>query len=80
MRTISLRLPDEIPAQLDAEAKAMGVTRSFRVRESLEKALRKESSAVAVSCYGLAHDLAGLVKGLPEDLAANLKYMEGFGQ
>jgi predicted DNA-binding protein len=77
MRTISLRLPDEMPAQLDAEAKARGVTKSFLVRESLEKALGKESSAGAVSCYDLAHDLAGSVKGLPEDLADNPKYMDG---
>jgi predicted DNA-binding protein len=80
MRTISLRLPDEILAQLDAEAKARGVTRSFLVRESLEKVLHKESSGGAVSCYDLARDLAGAIKGLPEDLAGNPKYMEGFGQ
>jgi len=50
------------------------------VRESLEKALRKESPPGAVSCFDLARDLAGAVKGLPEDLAGNQKYMEGFGQ
>ena len=80
MQTISLKLPDEMLDQLDAEAKARGVTKSSLVRESLEKALRKESSAGAVSCYDLAHDLAGAVKGLPKDLADNPKYMEGFGQ
>jgi len=79
MRTISLRLPDEMLARLGTEAKARGVTKSSLVRESLEKALRKESSAGAVSCYDLAHDLAGAIKGLPEDLAGNPKYMEGFG-
>ena len=80
MRTISLRLPDEMLLHLDTEAKARGVTRSSLVRDSLEKALRKESSADAISCYDLAHDLAGTVKGLPEGLADNPKYMEGFGQ
>jgi predicted DNA-binding protein len=80
MRTISLRLPDEILARLEAEAKARGVTKSSLVRESLEKALRKESSAGAVSCYDLARDLAGAIKGLPEDLVGKPKYMAGFGQ
>ena len=80
MQTISLKLPDEMLAQLEAEAKARGVTKSSLVRESLEKVLHKESSVGAVSCYDLAHDLAGAVKGLPEDLADNPKYMEGFGQ
>ena len=31
------------------------------------------------SCYDIASDLAGAVKGLPEDLAGDPKYLEGFG-
>ena len=80
MRTISLKLPDDLLIQLDGEAKLRRVTKSWLVRESLEKALRKQSRADAVSCYDLARDLAGTVKGLPKDLAVNPKYMEGFGQ
>jgi hypothetical protein len=34
----------------------------------------------APSCYELARDLAGAVKGMPKDLADNPKYMEGFGE
>ncbi len=80
MQSISLRLPEELLAQLDAEAKARRVTKSRLVRESLEKELRKESSSSSVSCYDLARDLAGSLKGLPEDLADNPEYMEGFGK
>ena len=79
VRTISLKLPDDLLAQLDREAKARRVTKSALLRESLEKALRKPSPAGEVSCYDMARDLAGVVKGLPEDLADNPKYMEGFG-
>lgn len=78
MRTISLKLPDALLAELDKEAKVRRVTKSLLVRESLEKALRRQSAG-AGSCYDLARDLAGIVKGLPKDLAHNLKYMEGFG-
>ena len=42
-------------------------------------ALRKTPAGPA-SCYDLARDLAGAIKGLPEDLADNPKYMEGFGR
>lgn len=80
MRTISLKLPDDLLSQLDNEAKARGVTKSWLVRESLEKALRKQSAAGAVSCYDLARDLAGTVKGMPRDLADNPKYLDGFGE
>ena len=80
MRTISLKLPDHLLEQLDSQARARRVTKSWIVRESLESALRKESAAHPGSCYELAHDLAGAVKNLPEDLADNPKYMDSFGQ
>ena len=59
-------MPDDLLAQLESEAKARRVTKSWLVRESLEALLRKKSRAGAVSCYDLARDLAGTVKGLPE--------------
>ena len=80
MRTISVKLPDELLADLTREAKAMRVTKSWLVRKSLEKGLHEQQPARAVSCYDLARDLAGTVKGLPKDLAENPKYMDGFGQ
>jgi hypothetical protein len=80
MQTISLKLPDDLLAQLESEAQARQVTKSLLIRESLEKALRTQSAAGTPSCYDLARDLAGSVKGLPEDLAENPKYMESFGQ
>lgn len=56
------------------------MTKSRVVRESLERALSKRSQAGAVSCYELARDLAGSVRGLPEDLALNPVYMKGIGR
>ena len=80
MRTISLKLPDDLLADLEKEAKARRLTKSVLVRQSLEKALRRRSRGAAASCYDLARDLAGSVKGLPPDLAHNLRYMDGFGE
>lgn len=80
MRTISLKLPDKLLAQLNAEAKARRVTKSLLVRESLETTLRKEASTTAPSCFDLARDLAGVVENLPRDLAINPDYMESFGR
>ena len=78
MRMISVKLPDDLFAQLDREAKTRRVTKSLLVRESLEKGLHEQPPAGAVSCYDVARDLAGTVKGLPKDLADNPEYMEGF--
>jgi hypothetical protein len=79
MRTISVKLPEALFVQLGREARTRRVTKSQLVRESLEKGLHEQPAAGAVSCYDLARDLAGTVKGLPKDLANNPKYMEGFG-
>jgi hypothetical protein len=80
MQTISLRLPDDLLAQLASEAKTTHVTKSWLVRECLKKAIYKQPPAGAVSCYDLARNLAGILKGLPEDLADDPQYVEGFGQ
>jgi len=79
MRTISLKLPDDLLADLEREAKARRLTKSVLVRQSLETALRRRPRRAA-SCYDLARDLAGSVKGLPPDLAHNPRYMDGFGE
>jgi predicted transcriptional regulator len=80
MQTISLKLPEDLLADLEREAKVRRVTKSVLVRESLERALRHRSRRSAASCYDLARDLAGSVKGLPRDLAHNPKHMEEFGE
>jgi len=80
MQTISLKLPEDLLADLEREAKARRVSKSVLIRESLETALRHRSRRGVASCYDLARDLAGTVKGLPRDLASNPKYMEGFGE
>ena len=80
MLSISLKLPDYLSARLESEAKARGMTKSWLVRDCLEKALRKPSPAGEISCFDLSRDLAGKVKGLPKDLANNPKYMRGFGR
>jgi hypothetical protein len=79
MQTISMRLPDDLIADLEREAKARRVTKTSVVRESLEATLRAKS-AKPVTCYDLSKHLAGKFKGGPRDLATNPKYMEGFGE
>lgn len=79
MRTIAVKLPDELLAELEREAKVRRVTKSALLRESLREALRRTPRR-AGSCYDLTRDLAGSVKGLPRDLAGNPKYMGGFGE
>ena len=80
MQTISLKIPNELLAELKRAAKARRVTQSVLVRESLETALRPRVRRRAASCFDLAEDLAGSLKGLPSDLAHNPKYLDSFGE
>jgi predicted DNA-binding protein len=80
MRTLSITLPEDLLDLLNRESKARRVTKSFLVREGLEKTLRSQNSSSEVSCFDLSSDLAGKAKGLPKDLAVHPKYMDGFGK
>ena len=80
MPTISLKLPDSLLQQLEGEARARRVTKSHVVRMSLEKALNQRQGSGSASCYDLARDLAGTVKGLPKDLATKSQIHERIWQ
>ena len=80
MNTISLKLPDRLLALLETEARARRTTKSSLVRECLEKTLAAPSGDGQATCFDMAQDLAGILKGLPHDLATNPKHMEGFGR
>ena len=78
MKTISLKLPDEIDARLEARAKAIRKTKSELTREALTAFLEGKGSS-GVSCLDLVRDLVGTARG-PGDLASNKKYLRGYGR
>ena len=78
MKTISLKLPDEVDARLEARAKAIGKSKSALTREALTKYLEGQGGS-EVSCLDLVRDLVGRAKG-PGDLASNKKHLRGYGR
>ncbi|MCX6876247.1 MAG: ribbon-helix-helix domain-containing protein [Verrucomicrobia bacterium] len=80
MSTLSLKLPERLLERLEAESRARGTTKSSLVRQCLEKGLGDRPAGDQATCYDLASDLAGSLKGLPRDLATNPKCLEGFGK
>ena len=81
MKTLTVRLPESIVAELDAESRKREVSKSEIVRERPQAgrhAGRPHSPALA----GIA-DLIGAVDGLPADLSSRTKaYLRstGFGR
>jgi len=80
MPTISLKLPEALLADLEKESRLRRMNKSALVRAALERELAAGREQKMPSCYDLARDLAGSIKGLPKDIATNPKYLEGFGK
>ena len=80
MERINVRVESRLKQQLEAIARAKGVSPSQIVRQAIEEHLRQQKPVE--SCYDLAKRLGiiGCAKGLPSDLSTNPKYMEGFGR
>ena len=83
MKTVAFRLPDNLVAEIDAEARNRRVSRSDVVRERLATySVRAPESRAPPSFRDLAGDLIGGVRGdgLPSDLSARKKqYLKAFG-
>lgn len=81
MKTLTVRLPEPLAADIEAESRARHVSKSDVVRERLERAARPEDGTSPLADIA---DLIGSVKdGLPADLSARKKhYLRewGFGQ
>lgn len=81
MKTVTVKLPDELAVRLEKRAKRLGVSKSSILRDSVEKALL-EGGVVEEepSAYDLMKDGCGCVDSGFTDLATNPKHMEGFGR
>ncbi len=79
MKTISLKLPETLDADLAALAQDQGVSKSELMRQALAELLRQGRPATRGSALALVEDLVGCVDG-PEDLASNPVYLADLGR
>jgi hypothetical protein len=70
MKSLTVRLPEPLVADIEAESRSRNITKSDVVRERLERAVRAERPA---SMAAIA-DLIGSVDGLPADLSRRKKW------
>ncbi len=80
MKTMSLKLPDELDRKLTAAVKQRGIAKSDVVREALAQYLADAQSPRSGSLLALAGDLAGCVDDLAPDTSTNPKYLDDFGR
>jgi Arc/MetJ-type ribon-helix-helix transcriptional regulator len=80
MKTLTVRLPEPLVADIEAESRGRRLSKSDVVRERLERAPRGRRRAASLDTIV---DLVGSVKGLPADLSAHKKkylHATGYGK
>jgi Ribbon-helix-helix protein, copG family len=81
MKTLTVRLPEALVANIEAESRARKLSKSDIVRERLNAAGRARDDAPVLP--DAIADLIGSVDGLPEDLSARKKMhleVTGYGR
>lgn len=77
MKTLTVRLPEPLVADIEAESRGRKISKSDVVRERLETEPRKRRRSTSLSAIA---DLVGSVDGLPADLSARKKdYLRSTG-
>jgi Arc/MetJ-type ribon-helix-helix transcriptional regulator len=70
MKTLTVRLPQALVADIEAESRGRNISKSDVVRERLERAPRRRRRAASLQAIA---DLIGSVDGLPGDLTTRKK-------
>lgn len=79
MKSVTIRLPDGLAEDIEAEARRRKMSKTDIIRERLS---RNKDSAKAPSSLEAIADLIGSIDGLPADLSRNKKaYLRaGYGR
>jgi hypothetical protein len=77
---LTLKLPATLERALAREAQRRGVSKSEVAREALARFVAEpEPRPYSPSALDLAGDLVGCIRGGPEDLSSDPRYLDDFG-
>ncbi len=77
VKTLTVRLPESLVAEIEAESRRRGRCKSDVVRERLTSAAAQPAPAAG---YNAIADLIGSIDGLPSDLSSRKKaYLKSMG-
>jgi Arc/MetJ-type ribon-helix-helix transcriptional regulator len=79
MKTLTVKIPDTLSAELDHATRQLRKSQSELVRTAIGEYLRSTRGRKSASFFDLTKDLAGSVRG-PGDLSTNKKYLADFGK
>jgi hypothetical protein len=75
VKTLTVKLPDPLFAEIESAARARKVAKSEIVRERLER-----GKTVKTSLWSRMEDLVVEDDSLPRDLSSNKKHLRGYGK
>ncbi len=78
MKTVSLKMPEDLDAKLSEAARRTGRSKSLLVRMALSEFLPRRFRSTRRSFLSRAADLAGCIATTP-DLSTNKRRMRGYG-
>jgi len=79
MKTLTVKVPEELDLKLAAVAAKRGESKSNLIRTAINSILKANEAVTPNSCLDLAKDLVGSVEG-PSDLSYNKKHLKGYGK
>jgi metal-responsive CopG/Arc/MetJ family transcriptional regulator len=79
MKTVSLKMPEALEAELEKVARRTGRSKSLVVRMALAEFLPRQARVSKSSFLTRAGDLVGSVRG-PADLSTSKRRLEGYGR
>ncbi len=79
MKTLTVKVPEDLELKLAAIAAKRGESKSTLVRAAIESIVNANDAITPHSCLDLAKDIVGSVEG-PSDLSYNKRHLKGYGQ
>lgn len=79
MKTVTVKVPEDLDQKLTAFAEKSGESKSDLIRTALDYILSSRDTITPNSCMDLAKDLCGSVDG-PSDLSHCKKHLNGYGK
>ena len=80
MKTLTLKLPDNLHAEIASDARARNVSKSEIVRERLSRKSGGGAKTASPSLWSRMDDLVIQTDSLPSDLSVNKAHMKGYGK
>lgn len=81
MKTLSIKVPEELAVRIEKRAKSLGISKSALIRQSIEEEIRHHATVEeAPSAYDLMRQDIGCIDSGEGDLSTNPKHFKEFGK